>query len=118
LSLAEVHTELERGIGVARISGEIDASNQDEIRSQLLGFVHNADWGLVLDLSTLRYLDSAGIEMILHLAKRLDSRQQRLRVVAPPESFVADVLEAVRLREIVPVDEDVAAAVGELEPQT
>lgn len=117
MTLAEVHTELERGVGIARISGEIDASNRAEMRSRLLDFVHNADWGLVLDLSALRYLDSAGIEMILHLAKRLESRQQRLRVVAPPESFVADVLEAVRLREIVPVDEDVAEAIGELEPQ-
>ena len=117
MTLAEVRTELERGVAIARVSGEIDASNQAEMRSQLLDIVHNAGWGLVLDLSDIRYLDSAGIEMVLHLAKRLGLRQQRLRVVAPPDSFVADVLETVRLREIVPVDEDAAAAIGELAPQ-
>jgi anti-sigma B factor antagonist len=117
VKLAELHTEFERGVGIARISGEIDASNRIEMRSQLLDFVHNASWGLVLDLSALRYLDSAGIEMVLHLAQRLQSRQQQLRVVAPAETFVADVLETVRLREVVPVDEDVAEAIGALAPQ-
>jgi anti-anti-sigma factor len=117
MMLAELQTEFERGVGIARISGEVDASNKTEVRSQLLDFVHNADWGLVLDLSTLRYLDSAGIDMVLHLAERLRSRQQQLRVVAAPDSFVADVLDAVRLREIVPVDDEVAEAIGELQPQ-
>jgi len=111
MSLAELHSELDHGVGIAHLSGEIDASNRNEILGQLLGMLRNADWGLVLDLTDLRYLDSAGIELIVRLRQRLSSRQQHLRVAAPPGRFVAEVLETVRLKEIVPVDATVEEAV-------
>jgi anti-sigma B factor antagonist len=114
MTLADLDSELDRGVGIAHLSGEIDASNRDEVFERLLGVLRNADWGLVLDLTELRYVDSAGIDMILRLRQRLSSRQQRLRVVAPPSRFVAEVLETVRIAELVPVDTTVAEAVDVL----
>jgi anti-sigma B factor antagonist len=114
MTLAELTSELDRGVGIAHLRGEVDASNRNEILERLLGVIRNADLGLVLDLTELRYLDSAGIDLILRLGERLSSRQQHLRVVAPPSRFVAEVLETVRLQEIVPVDTTVPEAVEAL----
>ena len=110
MSLVELRSELDEGVGIAHLRGEIDASNRNEVLGQLLGLLRNADWVRVLDLTDLRYLDSAGIDLIFRLGQRLSSRQQHLRVVAPPGRFVAEVLETVRLKEIVPVDATVSEA--------
>jgi anti-anti-sigma factor len=78
-----VAIEVEDGVVVAGISGEIDLSNAAEITDALLGGVPNEALGLVIDLSGVSYLDSAGVRMLAELDHRLGWRAQVLRVVAP-----------------------------------
>ena len=115
MTMLDLRSEFDEGVGIAYLRGEIDASNRDEVLDQLLRVLRNADFGLVLDLTEVRYLDSAGIDLILRLGQRLGSRQQALRVVAPASGFVSEVLETVRLSELVPVDASVPDAVEALD---
>ena len=48
---------------------------------------------LVIDLSGCRYLDSAAIEVLFDLSRRLGRRRQELRLVMPPSSPLERVLE-------------------------
>ena len=49
--------------------------------------------GFSLDLSDTRYLDSAGIAMLLVLDERLRRRRQKLHVIVPPQSPVRRLLQ-------------------------
>ena len=76
----------EDGVVIASLTGEIDLSNATEITDALLGGVPNEALGLVIDLSNVSYLDSAGVRMLAELDHRLGWRAQALRVVAPETS--------------------------------
>lgn len=78
---------------LAVVAGEIDSSNVVELRNAVADNVPAAAGELVIDLSATSYVDSAGVELIFELARRLAARRQTLAVVAPPDSGVRRVLE-------------------------
>jgi anti-anti-sigma factor len=82
---------------VARIAGEIDASNASGLTEQLKDAVPNTSMGLVLDLSETTYIDSSGVHLLFDLSDALRRRQQTLQLVVGSDTFVADVLAAVNL---------------------
>ncbi|MCW3019863.1 MAG: Anti-sigma factor antagonist [Solirubrobacterales bacterium] len=90
-------------VPVARPRGDIDAANAGGVRDELAASVGtNAD-NLILDLSDTRYLDSAGIDMLMRLSERLRQRRARLRLVIPPSSQLLRLAELVALPDAMPV---------------
>jgi anti-anti-sigma factor len=100
----------ENGVVVASLSGEIDLSNATEITDALLGGVPNEALGLVIDLSGVSYLDSAGVRMLAELDHRLGWRAQSLRVVAPETSRSRRVLVIAGLERVLSLETSVDAA--------
>jgi anti-anti-sigma factor len=82
---------------VARLVGEVDASNAPGFTNELKDGVPNIAIGLVLDLTETTYIDSSGLHMIVELGDALRRRQQTLQLVVAPDTFVEDVLAAVNL---------------------
>jgi anti-anti-sigma factor len=82
---------------VARLVGEIDASNAPGFTEELKRAVPNTAIGLVLDLSETTYIDSSGLHLIFDISDALRRRQQTLQLVVVPDTFVADVLGAVNI---------------------
>ena len=78
---------------VAAVVGEIDGSNAGELRRAVADNVPAHADLLVLDLTRTSYVDSAGVELIFELARRLAARRQELGLVAAPGSGVRRVLE-------------------------
>lgn len=101
---------IQDGIVIAGISGEVDLSNAAEITDALLGGVPNEALGLVIDLSEVSYLDSAGVRMLAELDHRLGWRAQALRVVAPEASRSRRVLEIAGLERVLSIDITVETA--------
>jgi anti-anti-sigma factor len=99
---------------VARLSGEIDMSNANEVGDELSSAVPNTALGLVLDLTALTYLDSSGVHLVFDLAERLRRRQQQLRVVVPAGAPIRRVLRIVELDDSVPVLASVDDAIEEI----
>ena len=100
--LADVTFEDHDGSPVAHIRGEIDMSNVGELGATLQNAVEHVAPGLVVDFSQTQYLDSAGLQFVFDLAKRLRDRGQRLYLVVPPDSPVATVLEIVNVDALAP----------------
>jgi anti-anti-sigma factor len=100
----------EDGVVLASLSGEIDLSNATRITNALLAGVPNEALGLVIDLSQVTYLDSAGVRMLAELDHRLGWRAQALRVVAPEESRSRRVLAIAGLERVLSLDITVEAA--------
>ena len=74
----------------------------------------NSALGLVVDMSELEFIDSSGVAMLFGLVRRLSSRRQGLRVVAPQGRPVARVLEIVEFDRAAPINPDLDAAVAEI----
>jgi anti-anti-sigma factor len=79
---------------VARLSGEIDASNAALVKRTITESVSNEAMQLVVEMSQVRYLDSAGIAMLLDLSRRLGEHYQRMVVVVPSSSLILRSLRA------------------------
>src|SRR5882724_4028266 len=64
MKLADLEVSKDGDVVLARIVGEVDMSNADELRAALVAAIPAEAPGIVLDLSGVDYLDSAGIRMI------------------------------------------------------
>jgi anti-sigma B factor antagonist len=113
--LARLSFQSDGDVELAQIAGEVDASNVDDLSTELLDGLSNNARAVVLDLTQTSYIDSSGISLIFDAAARIRNRQQQLRLVVQPKSFVGEVLSAVSMQESVPIDpalSDALAAVG------
>jgi anti-anti-sigma factor len=100
----------EGSVLVARISGEVDASNAGELRLVISERLPASASGLVLDLSNVSYLDSSGIHLLFDLGRRLRARRQEVRLVVPATSPVRRVLALCNVDGVAPMDADAATA--------
>jgi len=89
-----VRCDVVKDITVVKVSGEVDMSNTHHIDSAVAGTVTNQALALVLDLSGVTYLDSAGVRLLYELETRLDTHQQRLVVIVPPGAPIMRTLQA------------------------
>lgn len=112
--LADAHTSEHDGIVVARLGGEVDLSNADELEAALTGAVPNTALGLVVDLTGTSFLGSSGVSLLFDLAERLRDRQQQLRLAVPDDSPLWGVLEIVDIRSAIPVAPTAIDAVAAL----
>jgi anti-anti-sigma factor len=101
--LATVAFEELEGVFVARLKGEIDMTNAEELTRMIGRSVSNAALGMVLDLSEVTYLDSAGIRMLFELGSRLRQRGQRMSLAIADETAVRRVLQLTNVGAMIPV---------------
>jgi anti-anti-sigma factor len=92
MSLADVQITHAPGAIVAHLVGEVDMSNAEELGAAVIGATPNDAQGVVLDLSRVDYLDSAGIYVIHGMRASLQARGQTLVLVIPADSPVHDAL--------------------------
>jgi anti-anti-sigma factor len=109
---AEVREERRDGTAVAHIEGEIDASNVAAIGTRLRGMLGNEAYGLVVDLTEVAYLDSAGINLLFVLGDELGARQQRLRLVVSPGTPIERMLSVTALDRTQPTYPTLEAALA------
>ena len=114
--LARLSFESEGDVELAHLTGEIDASNVEDLSETLLGTISNKARAVVIDLTDTSYIDSSGISLIFDAVARMRNRRQELRLVVPPRSFVAEVLKAVSMQETVAIDPAVGDALRAVGP--
>jgi anti-anti-sigma factor len=107
---AEVAIERRGAAIVAHLGGEVDMTNAGQVRDELLASVPNDAHALVIDLSACRYLDSAGIEVVFDMSRRLRRRRQELRLALPSSSPLKRLLDLTEVATAAPVHETLDAA--------
>jgi anti-sigma B factor antagonist len=112
-ALADISIERHGGTVVGRLTGEVDMTNAALVRDQLLDSVPNDVLALVVDLEGCRYLDSAAIEVIFDLSRRLGRRRQELRLVVPDSSPLSRVLVLTDVNSVAPVHATLEAALAQ-----
>ena len=109
--LARLDIDRDDDVVIARIAGELDLSNVHDVADALLAAMHKQALGLVLDLSELDHLDSAGIRMLYDLRVKLGTARQPLAAVVPGDAPVREVLDLAAVPATLPLHEDVDSAV-------
>ena len=94
MRLADLRIETVGRVVVARLDGEIDLSNATELGGVIADRVPNEALGLVIDLTKVGYVDSAGIHVLFELRAKLRNRGQEIALVVPPG---AEIFEALRI---------------------
>ena len=112
--LSEVEVVARNGVVVAHVRGEIDLSNADSTFSTLKRVADGAEEGLVVDLSGLDYLDSAGVRLLFTLARAVTRKGRSLRAVVPREAQIRRVLELADVGQLMGLDETQDEAVEQL----
>jgi len=116
--------EFDRGrlpeVLVARAHGDIDMAATPALQAELTDTVsrHSARC-LVIDLGTVEYIDSSGVELLFRLHGALAADGVELIVVAPDGTNAARLLSLVALTDIGEVRGSLAAALdrcGDREP--
>ena len=101
--LGNVQLQREERVVLAVLSGEIDMSNATSVRLEIADFVTPDDDAVVIDLSELEFIDSAGLHSLVELGDLMAERRQQLFLSAADGSHVERALEIVGMRNAVPV---------------
>jgi anti-sigma B factor antagonist len=112
-TLARVEDEWHDEVPVARLQGEVDASNVKEVGDRLRSLLSNRSVAMVVDLTRTTYLDSAGINLLFSLGEEMRGRQQRLALVVADVSPIARMIRLTGLDQSMPVHDTLAQALGD-----
>ncbi len=102
------------GITVASLNGDIDLSNAAELQEELLRSVNSDSRGLLVDLTAVRYVDSAGVRTFFDIARELDVSRQVLGIVVPLQSPIRRLVKLTCLDEVAVVGATVEECISSL----
>jgi anti-anti-sigma factor len=92
------------------ISGQLDMAGTDSVAPQLVELTAAPKKGVVVDLSTVKFLASIGIRALITSAKSVQQRGGKMVLVARQGSTVMMSLEATGIDELIPVFTDATDA--------
>lgn len=110
IELVSVRLDTDEGLITASLVGEIDLSNASRLLATISSEVPNEALGLILDLSAVTYIDSSGLRLVLELAKRLEWRDQMMRVVVADDGRIRKVLRLAGIESVIAIDPSLEAA--------
>ena len=107
-----INVEQHGSFFVARPQGDIDAANAGQMRDELTGIADGHVSVLIIDLSEVAYLDSAGIDMLFRFSERLRQRRGSLQLVVPRDSNLIRLLDIVGFASVAPMHATVQEALA------
>lgn len=102
---------------VARLRGVVDLNGCASTFQTVRDAIHPDLAGVVVDLTDVTFLDSAGIGELFDLAHRLRRRRQHASVVVPDDHPLRQILTLVVLDDAAPMHETVVDAVTAMGPR-
>jgi anti-anti-sigma factor len=99
-----------RGAVVVGVSGRIDLSNADALREALTAALAKARTALIVDLSGVEYISSAGLRSLVIVFKS-GRAQGREFAIAAPGPLVREILAISRFDLVFPIYDTVGGAI-------
>jgi anti-sigma B factor antagonist len=104
------HSDVGQDLRTIVITGRFDLSGSDSVAPQLAELAAAPRKGVVVDLSSLKFLASIGIRALIGSAKAVQQRGGKMVLVVGGNSSVRMSLEATGVSELIPVFEIVSDA--------
>jgi anti-sigma B factor antagonist len=96
------HTDVGDNLRKIVILGRLDVVGTESVAGELEKLAAAPKKGVVVDLSSLRFLASLGIRALLNSAKAVEERGGRMVLVVGTNSQVAMSLEATGINDLIP----------------
>ena len=109
-----ISTERDGSVLTIRAQGRIDGSNAADFLASVEGVIDRNDTGVILDFGDLNYISSAGLRIILLIAKDLRQRSVKFAVCSLSRS-VEQIFMISGFDQIIDLHSDSAAAVAALQ---
>jgi anti-sigma B factor antagonist len=109
--LLTVHIDTRSSAVIISVSGELDLATVPMLRERLESVDETSGAPLVVDLSGVRFIASAGLALLVDLQRRCDERGVSLAVVATG-SVVPRAIQVTALDQVFSVHSTVDAALG------
>lgn len=109
-----ISTERDGSVLTVEAQGRIDGSNAADFLKSVEGVIDQSDTAVILDFSELNYISSAGLRIILLIAKDLRQRSVKFAVCSLSSS-VAEIFMISGFDQIIDLHENSAAAVAALQ---
>jgi anti-sigma B factor antagonist len=87
------------GVATIGLSGELDSSNVEQLEAVVSSILAERPTRVILDMRALRFMDSAGISVLVGLAGKVDTVQIR-----DPSPIVRRVIEITGLTGVLQVE--------------
>ena len=104
-------------VPVVKIEQDLDLSNAAGVDRDLEAAIARTSRGLIVDVSAVGFLDSAGLRVLFGVAEELERRAQKLAVVAPEGSSVRETLDLVCFQAVATVASDLTSAQAAFRPR-
>lgn len=101
------------GLGIVSLAGEVDIATKDQLREAAERLVAEGARKLVVELSGVEYMDSAGLGALKGLRSQL-LQSGGLVAVVGAQARVAKLFEQTGMDQVFPMYADVAAALEEV----
>lgn len=109
-----IDTAREGPILIAGLSGRIDGTNARQVQTDLESALEDDDRQLLLDFADLSYISSAGLRVVLLVARQLDQKGGQLAVCNLSES-ISEIFKISGFDKIINVHADRPAALADLQ---
>ena len=110
----EIQTEREGGTLIAKAEGRIDGVNARDFEEALKAAIGESDNAVVMDLEGLSYISSAGLRVILLIAKTLRKREAKFAICSLADP-IKEVFEISGFDKIIPVHASRGEAIAALD---
>ena len=107
----EIETESFKRVDLLTVSGRIDSSNASELEDAFSELAHDGRYRLVVDLSGIDYMSSAGLRALVDALRENKKHRGDLRIASPSERM-DEVLKLAGFDTVFSVYEDSVSAVG------
>lgn len=111
MSELNITVESLRRVDLITVAGRIDSSNASELDSKLQASMNNGRYRLVLELSGVNYMSSAGLRAVVSALRQCKRQGGDVRL-ANISSRVNEVLNLAGLTSVFQTFDDATAAVG------
>lgn len=101
--------QTENGIVVCKIEGEINIDNSYEMRKAFDEIISDKTKKVIIDLSTLLYIDSSGLATLIEMFQRLKKIDGELRLCCLNDK-VKSVFEITKLNTLFSIHENLDSA--------
>jgi anti-sigma B factor antagonist len=107
----KIAVENHKRCAVLKIVGRIDSSNAGDLDSTLKDLLNSGTTNIVLELSEVEYMSSAGLRAIVSALREAKKKRGDVRIATPSER-VAEVFSLAGLLPLFETFDDLTAAVG------
>lgn len=105
----EINKEKRNGITCLKIEGRLDASNSSAIEKDIHNTIEKEGAKIVVDLAKLEYISSAGLRVLLVIAKEIKAKNGKVVLCSMTEG-VRKVFEISGFTSIFDIQDNVDAA--------